>query len=113
MTYRLRATPYLFLAPALALLGIFVVYPIIAVVFYSLTDYDIVRPPVWVGLDNFENGDISVRFQMVGGGWDFSFGGFQKLLVATVDQFGNFAADQVSGVGEDLHGIVAVFLDGG
>jgi putative chitobiose transport system permease protein len=53
MTRKLRATPYLFLAPALALLGVFVVYPIIAVVYYSFTDYDIVRPPVWVGLDNF------------------------------------------------------------
>jgi putative chitobiose transport system permease protein len=53
MTRRLTATPYLFLIPALALLGIFVVYPIIAVVFYSFTDYDIVRPPVWVGLDNY------------------------------------------------------------
>ena len=50
---RITATPYLFLVPALALLGIFVVYPIIAVVFYSFTDYDIVRPPVWVGLDNY------------------------------------------------------------
>ncbi|MGZ8437468.1 MAG: carbohydrate ABC transporter permease [Candidatus Limnocylindrales bacterium] len=54
MTRRFRATPYLFLAPALVLLGIFVVYPIIAVFFYSFTDYDIVRPPVWVGLDNFQ-----------------------------------------------------------
>lgn len=48
-----RATPYLFLLPALVLLGIFVFYPIAAVVWYSLTDYDIVRPPVFVGLDNF------------------------------------------------------------
>jgi len=54
MTRRFRSTPYLFLAPALALLGVFVVYPIIAVVYYSFTDYDIVRPPVWVGLDNFQ-----------------------------------------------------------
>jgi putative chitobiose transport system permease protein len=54
MTRTFRATPYLFLAPALALLGVFVVYPIIAVVYYSFTDYDIVRPPVWVGLDNFQ-----------------------------------------------------------
>lgn len=54
MTRKLRATPYLFLAPALALLGVFVVYPIVAVFFYSFTDYDIVRPPVWVGLDNFQ-----------------------------------------------------------
>lgn len=54
MSRRLKATPYLFLGPALVLLGIFVVYPIIAVAFYSFTDYDIVRPPVWVGLDNFQ-----------------------------------------------------------
>jgi putative chitobiose transport system permease protein len=53
MTSRFRATPYLFLGPAIALIGVFVVYPILAVVYYSFTDYDIVRPPVWVGLDNF------------------------------------------------------------
>lgn len=54
MTRRLSATPYLFLAPALALIGVFVVYPILAVVYYSFTDYDISTPPVWVGLDNYE-----------------------------------------------------------
>jgi putative chitobiose transport system permease protein len=53
MSQRLRATPYLFLFPAVALIAIFVVYPILAVVYYSFTDYDIVRPPVWIGLDNF------------------------------------------------------------
>jgi putative chitobiose transport system permease protein len=53
MTSRFRATPYLFLFPAIALIVVFVVYPILAVVYYSFTDYDIVRPPVWVGLDNF------------------------------------------------------------
>jgi putative chitobiose transport system permease protein len=53
MIRKRTATPYLFLLPALVLLGIFVFYPIGAVVYYSLTDYDIVRPPVFVGLDNF------------------------------------------------------------
>lgn len=48
-----RATPYVFLLPALVLLGVFVFYPIVAVFWFSLTDYDIVRPPVFVGLDNF------------------------------------------------------------
>ena len=48
-----RATPWLFLAPSIALIGVFVVYPILAVVYYSFTDYDIVRPPVWIGIDNF------------------------------------------------------------
>jgi len=46
MTLTRRLTPYLFLAPALVLLGVFVVYPIIAVVGYSFTDFDIVTPPV-------------------------------------------------------------------
>lgn len=54
MIRKFSVTPYLFLLPALALLGVFVVYPIIAVVVYSFTDYDIVRPPVWVGLANFQ-----------------------------------------------------------
>ncbi len=54
MTSRLRATPYLFLAPALVLLGIFVLYPIGAVVYYSFTDFDIVTPPVPVGLENYQ-----------------------------------------------------------
>ena len=54
MTRRFRATPYLFLLPALALLGIFVVYPIVAVIYYSFTDYDIVRPPVPIGLANYQ-----------------------------------------------------------
>ena len=42
MTRKRSITPYLFLAPALVLLAIFVVYPIVAVVYYSFTDYDIV-----------------------------------------------------------------------
>jgi len=53
MTLKRSITPYTFLLPALVLLGIFVVYPIIAVIYYSFTDYDIVRPPVWIGLDNY------------------------------------------------------------
>ncbi len=54
MTNRFRATPYLFLLPAVALIAVFVVYPILAVVYYSFTDYDIVRPPVFIGLRNFQ-----------------------------------------------------------
>ena len=53
MKRRLSATPYLFLAPALVLIAIFVIYPIGAVLYYSFTDYNIVNPPVWVGLDNY------------------------------------------------------------
>src|SRR4029079_11311712 len=52
MTLRRRLTPYAFLAPALILLGVFVFYPIAAVIYYSLTDYDIVAPPVFIGRAN-------------------------------------------------------------
>ncbi len=55
MTRRFSITPYAFLAPALILIAVFVLYPIGAVVFYSFTDWDIVRPPVYAGLDNYQN----------------------------------------------------------
>ena len=55
MPRRFSLTPYLFLAPALALIAIFVLYPIGAVVFYSFTSWDIVRPPVFSGLDNYQH----------------------------------------------------------
>src|SRR5207245_320714 len=54
MTTKFRLTPYLFLGPALLLTTVFVLYPIAAVVYYSFTSYDIVRPPVWVGLQNYQ-----------------------------------------------------------
>jgi putative chitobiose transport system permease protein len=54
MTRKLTATPYLFLAPALVLIGVFVVYPIFSVIYYSFTEYDISRPPVWIGLENYQ-----------------------------------------------------------
>ncbi len=47
-------TPYLFLTPALLVIAVFVLYPIVAVVYYSFTDYSIVTPPVWVGLRNYQ-----------------------------------------------------------
>jgi putative chitobiose transport system permease protein len=49
-----RLVPYLFLAPALALVATFVVYPIASVVYYSFTDFDIISPAQWVGLDNYQ-----------------------------------------------------------
>ncbi len=54
MTKKFSLTPYLFLAPALLVIAVFVLYPIGAVVYYSLTDYSISTPPVWVGLRNFQ-----------------------------------------------------------
>lgn len=53
MTRKFSLTPYLFLAPALLVIAVFLLYPIVAVVYFSFTDYNIVTPPVWVGLDNY------------------------------------------------------------
>jgi putative chitobiose transport system permease protein len=36
------------------MIAIFVLYPIVAVFYYSFTDYTIVTPPVWIGLKNFQ-----------------------------------------------------------
>lgn len=53
MTKKFSLTPYLFLTPALLVILVFIVYPMVAVFYYSLTEYNIVRPPVWVGLKNY------------------------------------------------------------
>lgn len=47
------ATPYLFLLPALALLGVFFVWPAITAVQLAFYDYRVVSPAEFVGLDNF------------------------------------------------------------
>ncbi|WP_088891613.1 carbohydrate ABC transporter permease [Leptolyngbya ohadii] len=51
-----RFTPYLFLLPALLLLGLTVFYPALQAFFLSFTryEYDITQPPVWIGLENFQ-----------------------------------------------------------
>ncbi len=53
MVKKFSLTPYLFLTPAVVIVAIFVLYPILAVVYYSFTDYSIVTPPIWVGLKNY------------------------------------------------------------
>jgi multiple sugar transport system permease protein len=45
--------PLAFMAPALAGLALFVVYPLLALVYYSFTRYDLLNTPVWVGLRNY------------------------------------------------------------
>lgn len=53
---RQRLTPYLFLLPALILLGLTVFYPALQAFYLSFTryEYDITEPPLWVGLENFQ-----------------------------------------------------------
>ena len=49
------ASGFLFVLPALVMLGVFMFYPLIATFYYSLTDFNIVRPPNFVGLENYRN----------------------------------------------------------
>lgn len=51
-----RLTPYLFLAPALFILALTVFYPALRAFFLSFTlyEFDITQPPLWVGPDNFQ-----------------------------------------------------------
>jgi len=44
---------YVFIAPAVLLFTIFVFVPLFASLFFSFTQFNILRPPVWVGFDNF------------------------------------------------------------
>ena len=44
----------LFAAPWLAGLAVFIVYPILASLYYSFCSYDAIRPPRWVGLRNYQ-----------------------------------------------------------
>ncbi|MGD1861081.1 MAG: carbohydrate ABC transporter permease [Leptolyngbyaceae cyanobacterium] len=47
--------PYLFLAPALTVLALTVFWPAIQALYLSFTSYgfDVIQPPLWIGLDNF------------------------------------------------------------
>jgi len=54
MTKKFSLTPYLFLSPALVVIATFVLYPILAVVYFSFTKYNIATPAVWIGLDNYK-----------------------------------------------------------
>jgi multiple sugar transport system permease protein len=44
----------LFALPWIIGLGLFTVYPIGASIFYSLTDYNILQPPYYIGLQNYK-----------------------------------------------------------
>ncbi|MGI0487565.1 carbohydrate ABC transporter permease [Pantanalinema rosaneae CENA516] len=48
-----RLTPYLFLLPALFMLGLTVFYPAVQAFYLSFTRYDILTAPEWVGFANF------------------------------------------------------------
>lgn len=45
---------YFYIAPSLILILIFSIIPIFMNVYFSLTDYNILKAPVWVGIENFK-----------------------------------------------------------
>ena len=45
---------YIFLSPWLIGFVVFLLGPMIASIFLSMTDYKMIRPPVWIGLANYE-----------------------------------------------------------
>lgn len=54
--YQKQLTPYLFLLPALILLGLTVIWPALQAFYLSFTryEYDITQAPEWIGLANFQ-----------------------------------------------------------
>lgn len=54
MLIQQRLTPYLFLLPALVILGLTVFWPALQAFYLSFTSYeDISQPPQWIGIANF------------------------------------------------------------
>lgn len=49
-----RATPYLFLLPAVALVGGLLLWPFVRTLYLSFTDYDGSTSATWVGLENYD-----------------------------------------------------------
>ncbi len=46
-------TGLLFVSPWLIGFLIWTLYPLVSSIFYSFTRYDLIRPPIWIGTDNF------------------------------------------------------------
>jgi len=50
---RLRLGTYLYLAPALVFVGVFLLYPAAYTLYASLTNWDGLKPPQYIGFDNY------------------------------------------------------------
>ena len=53
---------YIYIAPSLVLLPVFVIIPVFGALYYSLTDYDLMRPPSFAGLKNYRNLTEDARY---------------------------------------------------
>jgi multiple sugar transport system permease protein len=52
--WRRRRTIALLLAPWAIGFGVFFAYPLVASAYFSFTHYDLLSPPQWIGLENYE-----------------------------------------------------------
>ncbi len=53
MQRRRNRAAYLFLTPAVVFMVVFMFIPLIQVIYFSFTRYNLLTPPVWIGLDNY------------------------------------------------------------
>jgi multiple sugar transport system permease protein len=54
MRFRRNVTTLSFLAPALIGIAVFFLYPLASAAYFSLTKFDLLSVPQWVGLDNYK-----------------------------------------------------------
>src|SRR5215831_10149485 len=52
---RALLTGLLFISPALIGLAIFTILPMVQSLYYSFTDYNVLQPPFWTGLSNYQH----------------------------------------------------------
>ncbi|MGD1823438.1 MAG: carbohydrate ABC transporter permease [Pleomorphochaeta sp.] len=54
MKLKKNITPYLYLLPTMIILILFVFYPLARAIQYSFTDFNLLSPPKWIGLENYK-----------------------------------------------------------
>ena len=54
-THKQRYAAYLFVLPSLLFLFVFVVYPILGALYFSFHKYNLIEPPIWLGIDHYAN----------------------------------------------------------
>ena len=70
---RILWTALAFISPWIVGFGVFTLYPVIASLYYSFCDYDVLSRPIWVGLLNYRDmGGDSVFWQSLGNTLVFS-----------------------------------------
>ncbi len=80
-----RLTPYLFLLPALIILGLTVFWPALQAFYLSFTryEYDLTQPPQWIGFANFRRLWVDPVFWQTLGNTLLYLAGVVPILVVT------------------------------